>query len=128
MRTNWARGFALLLIDASTSGCALFVAGAIAGAGTAIFINGRLEEELIYPVQEVATATRLALEDMGLPILENEVDVQTAKIRSEYADGKKVWIDIKKQTDQSSHISVRVSTLGDRTRSADILNRIMQKL
>jgi hypothetical protein len=128
MRTLFYRGTALMLVVGSMSGCALFVAGAVAGAGGAIYVNGRSEKNIAAPVRQVATATRLVLEDMGLPIVKDEVDVDSANFESEYADGKKVWIEIKRKTDQTSYMGVRVSVLGDQTRSEDIIRRVEAKL
>ena len=52
----------------------------------------------------------------------------TAKIESQFADGKTVWIDIDAVRNNSSKITIRVGTFGDEARSRKILEKIHHHL
>ena len=48
----------------------------------------------------------------------------TAHLESEFADGKRVWIDVDKTTDTVSTLTIRVGLTGDEARSREILAKI----
>ncbi len=109
------------------SGCVLAV-GAAAGAGGYVYYAGKEEAMLDAPVGTVHIAARNALKDLGLPIDEDKVDISSGKLKSHYADGKTIWIDIDKETGSSSKIVVRVSAKGDEERATEILTAIKNNL
>jgi len=116
----------LLALSIQVFGCAFVVlgaAGAAGGVGTAMYVKGKLQEEVRAPLPRVHRATLVALKDLELPTLEEKRDKVTAKIRSQFADGKKVLIDIQAITDSSSRITIRVG-FGDKSRSERILDAI----
>ena len=102
--------------------------GAAGGAGGTVYVKGKLEEVINWPVIDVHAASKEALTDLRLPIIEDRADSFIAKLKSTYADGKNVWIDIKWVTDKASKIVIRVGLIGDLTRSQKILERIKSYL
>ena len=117
------------MVTVLCSGCfGVFVAGAAGGAAGAIFVKGRLVELVSSSVSDVHMASREALSELGLPIIEDAADHRTARLRSEYADGKQVWINIETEGLSNTKIIVRVGAFGDQQRSRDILARIKRNL
>ena len=120
----------LIALSMQICGCALVVlgaAGAAGGVGTAMYVKGKLQQELDAPLPRVHNATLAALKDLELPTLEAKRDKITATIRSEFADGKRVSIDIQAITNSSSKITIRVG-FGDKSRSKEILDAIHRRV
>ena len=109
-------------------GCIALAIGAAGGAVGITYAKGDLTDRLEAPVAEVYSAAIRALEDEGLPIYENELGASSAKLRSEYADDKKVRIDINAISAASSKISIRVGAIGNQRRSIRLLDSIKAKL
>ena len=131
MFKRWNQGVLLLALAIQISGCAeavLVGVGAAGGAGAALWARGRMEEELDISFSKVHTATLTALKDLELPIKKDSKDKLTAKIESQFSDGKYVWISIYALTESSSKITVRVGGLGDLSRSQKIFDAIHQHL
>jgi hypothetical protein len=116
-----------LALMAPLSGCFL-VLGAGAGVGGTVYVMGKLQEDITAPVGKVHTAARAALADLGLKVLEDKGDAMTAHLESEFADGKRVWIDVDKTTDTVSTLTIRVGLTGDEARSREILAKIKAHL
>ena len=126
---SMVRVCSVVMVTVLCSGCfGVFVAGAAGGAAGAIFVKGRLVELVSSSVSDVHMASREALSELGLPIIEDSVDHRTARLRSEYADGKQVWINIETEGLSDTKIIVRVGAFGDQQRSRDILARIKRNL
>ena len=115
----------LSVLSVQLCGCAVVLLGAAAtgGAGTVMYAKGKLQEELNAPLPQVHRATLSALKELELPSLEVRKDNVTATIKSEFADGKSVSIDIQAITRSSSRITIRVG-FGDKSRSRKILETI----
>lgn len=122
--------FAALLTVSSMqlTGCFALFVGAAAGAGGVIWATGKLQQDLNAPLDRVQKASLAALKKLELPILIDKKDKLTGKIESEYADGKRVWIDTDYVTKETTKISIRVGTLGDEKRSREILDTIIRYL
>jgi len=105
-------------------GCVALVAGGAAGAGTVVYIKGQLNEDINAPAPKVYDASISALKDLNLPIIEKRHDSLSAKIKSEFADGSAVWIDIESLSFQSCKITIRVGIMGDEYKSRQILEGI----
>jgi hypothetical protein len=113
----------------NSAGCLVVVAGAGA-AGTVAYMRGDLEAEEPCPIDTVFDATREATEKLGLSVLEGktEKDALSATIVARDAEDKRVTIKLKARTEQSTKISIRIGTFGDRTKSLMIYNRIRENL
>lgn len=118
----------VLLVVVSCSGCIALAVGAVGGAAGVTYVKGNLNDNFDASVKQVHAATVMALESMALPIHENRQDFSSAKLRSEYADGKEIWITIDATTSRSSEIVIRVGATGDQQRSRRILNAINANL
>ncbi|MFA5304905.1 MAG: DUF3568 family protein [Candidatus Omnitrophota bacterium] len=110
------------------TGCVAVVAGAAGGAGTAFWLEGKIKEEVKAPIPKVVKATTSALKSMRLEITKTTVKDEVAQIKAEYTDKRVVWIDIKKLTQDSSQIEIRVGMKGDKEASTKILERIKRYL
>ena len=120
----------LMLIFSSMhlSGCFALLLGAAAGAGGVIWVKGKLEQDVNASLDKVHKASIAALKKLDLPAIKDASDKMTARIESEYSDGKHVWIDLNQISNTSTKLSIRVGTLGDEVRSRQILEKIMQYL
>lgn len=127
MRGILFRCTALVVIAAMYPGCVL-LAGAAVGAGSAVYVRGKLKDTVNHPVRDVHEAARRSLMDMGLRIQDEQVDDLASWLRSEFADGKDVRIYVDSITDQASEITIRVGFFGDRSRSQSILDDIKDHL
>ena len=117
----------LLLIN--VYGCIL-LAGAAGGAGTAVWLSGKLTQEVNAPFGRTITATESALKSLKLEVTKKTVEQEkVAQIMSKYTDGKTIWIDIRKATDASSRVDVRVGAIeGDKPAADKILKAIQRYL
>jgi len=118
-------GFTLVNI----CGCFALFAGAAGGAGTAAWLSGKLSEEVHYPFDRTVKAVKGALASLRLPVTKETTEANIAQIMSKYSDGKTIWVDIHKITDNSSKIEVRVGGVTSDKEAADkILKRIQRYL
>lgn len=114
---------------ANVCGCFLLLAGAAGGAGTAVWLSGKLVQEVNYPFERSVSATRSALNSLKLEITKETIEKNVAQLMGKYSDGKTVWVDIRKITELSSKIEVRVGAVsGDKAAAEKILKRITQYL
>lgn len=117
----------LLLVN--ISGCFLLLAGAAGGAGTAVWLSGKLSQDVNAPFDRVIKAAKSALKSFDMEVTKETKEYSVAQIMSKYADGRTVWIDIRRITDESSKVEVRVGAIGgDKEASDKILKRISRYL
>ncbi len=118
----------LLLFAVSSSGCAALVVGAAAGGGTAVYIKGQVEQTFSHSVPRVHEATLAALKELNMPVIEDNHDDTSAKMKSVVASGEDVWINISALSNTASKVTVRVGTMGDEGKSTAIINKIEKNL
>jgi len=110
-------------------GCFALFAGAAAGAGTAVWLSDKLTQEFPAPYDRTINATKTALRSLKLKVTKETRKDDVAQIRSKYTDGKDIWIDINKITENSTKVSVRVGAVNsDKEASDKILKRIQSYL
>lgn len=119
--------FSALLVF-NLCGCVALVAGAAGGAGTAIWLSGKLTEQLDASFEKSVDAAERALKSMKLTVTSKVVKNDVAQIRSAYSDGRKIWIDIHRLSSASSRIEIRVSAKGSKEASQEILDRVQKYL
>lgn len=124
----FSRMAVLVILVVQVAGCVPLLVGAAAGAGGVIWVTGRLQQNLNASLEKAHKATLAGLKKLRLPILVDKQDKLTVKVESEYADGKRVWIDLEYVTQSATKISIRVGTMGDEVRSREILDNIMRSL
>lgn len=111
-----------------SSGCIPLMIGAAAGAGGVIWAKGTLHEDFNKPLDRVYRASKIALKKLDLPVKVDKKDNLTAKLESEFSDGKHIAIDIQYVSKYTSKISIRVGPLGDEVRSREISEMIIKYL
>ena len=119
---------ALLFGVMSVSGCFAVLVGAAAGAGGYAWASGALVKEFNAPAMDLYEASMKGLESLNLVIDSDDHDRVTARIRSEFSDGKKITINVDALTEQTSKINIRVSVFGDKVRSELIYDAIKKYL
>jgi len=129
----WMRRIALplclSLLLIGSSGCLAVAVGAGAG-GTVAYLAGDLETDEPYDIDTVFAAAEKALADLELRMLKHRTarDALSARLVARDAGDKQVVIKLKSTTTDSTHLSVRVGTFGDDTKSQLIYERIRANL
>ena len=118
----------LMLFAIELAGCAALLLGGAAGAGSVVYIKGQLKEDMAASVPRVHDASISALKGLNLPIIEDNHDKLSAKIKSRFANGDDVWVEIESVTAESSKITIRVGILGDERKARQILDGIHKHL
>lgn len=118
-------GFLLLNIY----GCFALVAGAVGGAGTAVWLSGKLTQQFNAPYDKTVHAAESALRSLNLEIAKEAKEENVTTFRSHYADGKEIWIDVRRITETSTKVEVRVGAVSsNKEASTKILKRIKEYL
>lgn len=117
-----------LVLVVNLCGCALLLAGAAGGAGTAFWLSGKLSDEVSASYERTIDVTKRALKSLDLEVDKETKSAEVAQIRSKYTDGREVWIDIRPLTETTSKIEIRVGVKGDKMASTKILERIKKYL
>lgn len=122
-------GIVVIMFLANVYGCVAVVAGAAGGAGTSVWLSGKLSQEMNASLDRCVKATKSAMDSMKLEITKETVKEDVAQIMGKYTDGKTIWIDIHRISEKSSKVDVRVGAVeGDKDASASILKKIQQYL
>jgi Protein of unknown function (DUF3568) len=109
------------------TGCVVVAAGAV-GAGAVVYVRGELEAQLADPYAKVVEATRAALKDLEFAKISEKKDAIDAEFIYRTALDKKVTIKLKKVTDKSVQVKIRVDLIGDEVLSNAILDKIKANL
>lgn len=128
MLRNTVLVVALLLLAVNTSGCVPLIAAGAGGAGTAMWLSGKLTEEVNASYDRTIRAAKSALDSMGLIIKKEVRKDDVAQIMSTYTDGKTIWIDLRPITKSKTKIEVRVGAIADKAATRDVLDRILKYL
>lgn len=111
-----------------SSGCLALAVGAAGGAAGAVYVMGKLKDELNHEVPVVHSATVAALGELELKVLEDKVDKLSAHVESEFADGEHVWIDMETLPESRTSLTIRVSVTGNEVRARKIHDAIKRHL
>lgn len=108
-------------------GCfAIFAGGVVGGTGTAVWLSGKLVQQVDYPIEKTAKAAREALYSLNLPVTSKEnLTKGFAQIRSYDKTREKIWIDIFRISNKSSQIQVRVGTFVSNKESSNRLLKLI---
>ena len=110
----------LTIICFSASGCfVLLVGGAGAYVGTQ-YVNGVLFYDVRHPVSQVHEASLMALRDLDLLIMDDDISQREALVKFEYDDGKWGRIQIKAITEKVSSVKIRIGTLGNEEKATAV--------
>lgn len=125
MTKNLTLLFISVFLLISTYGCVALLAGTAGGAGTAVWLSGKLSQEVKAPLDRSIVAAKSALKSLKLEVTKQTVKKNVAQVMSKYTDGKTIWIDIRRLTSSTSKIDVRVGAVnGDKEAADKILDRI----
>jgi len=109
------------------SGCVAVVAAGAAG-GTVAYVRGALKATLDRPVERVGDATNRAVQDLKFALVSSRVDAVSGDIIARTARDVKVEIQLKKVSDNSTAVDIRVGVFGDQAISQQLLARIQKNL
>jgi RNase adaptor protein for sRNA GlmZ degradation len=123
--TGWA---VWVILAAFCTGCVALAVGAAGGAAGAVYVMGKLTEEVSGDVPAVHGAALTAIKDLELKLSEDRADKLSAHMESEFADRAHVWIDLKSIGETRTRVTIRVGLTGDEVRSRKILDTIKQYL
>ena len=119
----------MCLISISLSGCFFLFAGAAGGAGTAVWLEGKLTQEFHASYERTIAATKRSLSSLRLDLVKETKEATVTQLKSKYSDGKEIWIDIRKISENSTKVEVRVGAVHPDKEAADkILKRIQRYL
>ena len=120
--------FSIILVM-NLSGCFLFLAGVAGGAGTAVWLSGKLTQEFHAPYHATVNATKLALQSLNLPVAKETDEKNITQIKGSYSDGREMWIDIDRESDSSTKVEVRVGGVSpDKEAASMVLKKIQANL
>ncbi len=118
-----------IFILANLYGCFAILVGTAAGSGTAIWLSGKLEQQFNAPYDRTVKASEKALKSLKLGIVKEAKEEKVTQLRSKYIDGKEIWIDVRKITENSTKVEVRVGAVSpDKAAAEKILNKIKSYL
>lgn len=118
----------VVLLSLNLSGCVALLAGAAGGAGTAVWLSGKLSQEANASFEDTIKATKKALLSLRLKVKKETIEANVAQVMSSYTDGKTIWVDIHRISGSTSKIEVRVGVAADKDIARKILNRITKYL
>lgn len=130
MKTTPLRLTVLFLIAPlllATSGCVAVAVGG-AAAGTVAWIRGALEVAVDAPIEKVGNAATATMTEMKFSLISSKVDVVSGVIVARTAQDVKVEILLKKITEKSTKVSIRVGVFGDQALSQQIYDALRKNL
>ena len=117
----------LLLLNAY--GCVALLAGAVGGAGTAVWLSGKLTQEFHAPYERTIVAAKSALQSLQLEIVKEAREERVTQFKGNYSDGREFWLDVRKVTDNSTKVEVRVGGVSsDKDAASKILKKVQENL
>ncbi len=124
MKMKWLMAVCMAAMLMLTGGCFLLVAGAAAGAGAVVYVNGELKESEGVDYDRVYDATLAAMNDLQFSVVSKQKDAITAVVTARTGTDKKVIVTLNKQSATATEIRIRVGTVGDKDVSQQILAKI----
>ncbi len=115
------------LLGALLSGCVALAAAGAAGAGVA-YLKGELNGTLEASPQEVVDAAQATIEEMGFSVISARASEVDGRVEGRTANDRDITIEVDRQNEGTSDISIRVGTFGDEELSREIYNRIQQRV
>ncbi|NWF73791.1 MAG: DUF3568 family protein [Nitrospirae bacterium] len=110
------------------SGCFWMAVGAVGGVAGAVYMMGKLKDEVNHDVTTVHKATVAALAELELKVLEDKFDKVTAHVESEFSDGEHIWIDLESLWGSRTSLTIRVGVTGNEVRARKVYDAIKRHL
>lgn len=130
MSTPLRSAFAVLLLATlpfAASGCIVAAAAAGGAAGYAWY-RGEFQTTVDASPQRAATAAERGLRDLDIKEVKSSATEIDGKVTGRTALDKEVVITIKRQTESTSSLSIRVGAFGDEALSQKIYEKIKARL
>ncbi len=119
----------LIVLSTLLSGCiVLFAGGAAAGAGTYVWVRGKLTFTSVDDVRVCHDATVSAFRDLGIQVVSDNTDLLSGKIRGETNTGDSVKVDLEPEASNVTRIEVRVGFWGSHSKSVRVADAIKRHL
>lgn len=117
----------VLLGSQLASGCVAVAAGAAGAAGYAWY-RGEFEGSLDGSPKQCAAAAKEALEDLDMKMIKVDATEIDGKVTARSALDKEVVVTIKRKTEQTSTVAIRIGTFGDEVLSQNIFEKMKRNL
>jgi len=129
-KTKLLMTLSLAALLAFGSGCVLFVAGAVAGAGVAgyAWVNGEIKTTVSASLNQSWQASLAALNDLQFPVSSKSKDALEGELTAQNAKDTTIKVSLKYISNTSTEIRIRVGTFGDEALSRTILEKIRAHL
>lgn len=106
----------------------LGIGGDAAAAGTAIYSLGELKSIEQASIDRTWQAAQKAVHDLEYTVTSREKNAVAANLISRGAGDKKIEINLKRLSEESTEVRIRVGTFGDESLSRLVLRRIKKNL
>ena len=103
-------------------------AAAAVGTGAYFYVKGDLRRNYEAPMDKTWDATVKALEALKINVESKQNDALTGVINGKLADGKSLSVNLKRISESTTEVGVRIGTFGDRQRSEAIHDKILANL
>jgi hypothetical protein len=123
---RWVLVYVLSLGVLTFSGCALFLigAGVAVGAGSVAYVQGELKAADNVTMDKAWDGSLRAMQDLEFKVTKSQKDALAGEIVARRADGTRIIVRLKKQTDQVTEFGIRVGTFGDEALSRLIYEKV----
>jgi hypothetical protein len=110
------------------TGCIALVVGGAAGAGTYAYVSGELKTTESASLDRAWSASQGAIKELQFKVTTEQKDALQGRLIARTAADKKVEVNLKKISDNTTEIRIRVGTFGDEDLSQLILQKIKKRL
>ncbi len=110
------------------SGCAALLIGGGAGAGTVAYLKGELKSTEEASIDKTWQAAQETMKDLEFVITSKEKDTFSAKLIAYRANDKKVEMYLRKASERTTEVKIRVGVFGDESLSLIILESLKKHL
>lgn len=111
-----------------SSGCAALLIGGGAGAGTVAYLKGELKSTEEASIDKTWQAAQETMKDLEFVITSKEKDAFSAKLIAYRANDKKVEMYLRKASENTTEVKIRVGVFGDESLSLIILKSLKKHL
>ncbi len=115
-----------VFVLAALPGCA--VVAVAAGVASVAYVNGDLEATIDGTPQKLVQASEAALKELDIHVVSSDASGVDGRVVGRTALQKKADITIKRETDRTCRLAIRVDTFGDEALSRRILDKIRAQL
>jgi len=108
-------------------GCFLLLAGAAGGGGTAIWLSGKLTDEVNASFDRTVNATERAMDALCSGAIKKVARESVVQFRGEDLSGKNINVDVFRTTERKTKVDIRVS-VNEKDTAQKVLDEINRRL